>query len=157
MSNKKILIVMCGFSSSDKTEKADGIVKRELKKSSKIIPIVSLSAIRKSYGLQSGNVSTEDFITTTAKYMISTLFSTGYDSIIIDGCNITVSDRARWVSSNWVREFIFVDTPLNICRKKVLLQSTQSVFNLETEIKQLQIPSQYNEYTFREKHHHNLI
>ncbi len=77
--------------------------------------IVNPDAIRLAIHGQRFIAQAEPYVWLTARTMVESLFLAGHKTVILDATNTTHKRRNEWRNKNWEREYIYVDTPKNIC------------------------------------------
>lgn len=107
--NDCTLWAMCGLPRSGKSTKA-----RQLAQENGWMLIESDAARLALHG-QPFIQQSEDLIWASIKWMVRTGFLSGNKNIIIDCVNHTKYRRQAWISKNWKTEWIFVDTPVEVC------------------------------------------
>jgi predicted kinase len=83
-------------------------------------PIVSADAIRRALGTYPFIPAAEPWVWQIARTMVESLFHAGHQNVILDSCSQTRKRRDEWVSKNWKRKFIVIDTPKEICIGRAL-------------------------------------
>jgi predicted kinase len=105
----KTLILMVGLPRSGKSTMARGLWERNG------WPIVSPDAIRLAiHGLPFAPIA-EPLVWWTATIMVSALFLSGHDTVILDACNNTAKRRLEWHDDRWSVQYKIVDTPSANC------------------------------------------
>ena len=108
----KTLICMVGIPYSGKSTKAKEIA------INKNAPIVCPDCIRVAIHGCKFIPSAEGLVWSVAKIMVSSLFLTGVDNVILDATNTTPERRKEWMSSKWKTIFHVIDTSKEECIKR---------------------------------------
>jgi len=108
----KTLICMAGIPYSGKSTMAKEIA------AEKNAPIVCPDCIRVAIHGCKFIPSAEGLVWAIAKIMVSSLFLTGIDNVILDATNTTPERRKEWMSSKWNTVFYAVDTSKEECIKR---------------------------------------
>jgi predicted kinase len=81
------------------------------------VPIVCPDSIRLSLHGAKFIPSAEPMVWCIARIMAESLFHS-HDTVILDACNITKENRAKWRSKNWVRSYAEFLTPFDVCMER---------------------------------------
>ena len=108
----KKLIILVGLPRSGKTTVAKKLAKKL------DAPVVNPDSIRLALHGQRFVKEAEPTVWYLADMMVKSHFQYGYDTVILDATNTTKDRRDRWISKDWVREFLVVDTWVDICLKR---------------------------------------
>lgn len=106
----KTLIMMVGLPRSGKSTYA--------KESG--YPMVNPDSIRIALHGSRFNRDSEPMVWTIAKYMVKSLFEAGHDNVILDATNVTIDRRSEWISRNWCRQFVIVETSIEVCKQRAI-------------------------------------
>jgi predicted kinase len=79
------------------------------------LPIVSPDAIRVALHGQRFISSAEPVVWATARLMVAALFEAGHDLVVLDATNTTRQRRAEWRDPRWVRVFVELAAPPDLC------------------------------------------
>jgi predicted kinase len=104
------LILMVGLPRSGKSTTARALG----------FPIVCPDAIRITLYGERWRVEGERMVWTLAHYMVESLFEAGHTSVILDATNLTDDRRDEWHATRWVREFLEMETPVDVCIARAL-------------------------------------
>ena len=105
---KPTLHVMVGLPRSGKSTKARSMG----------YPIVNPDAIRVALHGQPFIASAEPMIWAVAKLMVSALFLTGHQNVVLDATNTTRHRRQEWISDKWEIKFVEVKTSQAECIRR---------------------------------------
>ena len=83
-------------------------------------PIVCPDAIRLSLHGEKFIGKMEPYVWAIARTMVEALFKAGHRRVILDATNITRERRDAWVSKQWKRTAVLVDTDVDTCKKRAL-------------------------------------
>lgn len=86
-------------------------------------PIVNKDSIRLALHGKRFMSEAEEWINIVAKTMIKSLFYTGYETVILDDCNVTKKRREYWLSDKWKTEFIEITTTKEKCIERANLEN----------------------------------
>jgi adenylate kinase family enzyme len=110
----KTLIMMVGLPRSGKSTQAQEI-------SYKLgCPIVNRDSVRLALHGMRFLPEAEQMVAAIVKIMVKALFLAGHSNIVLDECNQTVKRRREWFSDNWSTEFVYIDTPVEICQQRAI-------------------------------------
>jgi predicted kinase len=98
-------------------------------------PIVCPDTIRLALHGQAFVASAEPFVWAIAKVMVRALFLAGHDRVVLDATNGTKKRRDEWKSSDWKREFLYVDTPAETCRIRAITNNQPALVHVIDRMK----------------------
>lgn len=78
-------------------------------------PIVCPDAIRLALHGHQFIPQAERHVWAMAHTMVEALFLAGHDEVILDATNVSQKRRDEWQSNQWECEYIFFDTPKEVC------------------------------------------
>lgn len=81
-------------------------------------PVVCPDEIRKALGCFPYCGKREKEVWHIARIMTETLFSTGSPVVILDATNVTRKRRGEWVSDQWDRAVLWIDTDKEVCKER---------------------------------------
>ena len=83
-------------------------------------PVVSCDAIRQSLGCYPFVPAMEPWVWRIAHTMVESLFNAGHTAVVLDSCGHTKARRDEWKSKQYLRRFVTVNTPMEVCVERAV-------------------------------------